>query len=107
MQWFDLVGYLGVALIVGGYFLLQSERWQSSSTRYALANAAGAALIGFSLLFDFNWPSFVIECFWFVISLYGLVRNLRLTRKKRVGYASGAGTLPASPEGGKTIPSIR
>ena len=100
MQWFDLVGYLGVALIVGGYFLLQSERWQSSATRYALANAAGAALIGFSLLFDFNWPSFVIECFWFVISLYGLVR------KKPVGYASG-GTRPASPEGDKTIPSIR
>lgn len=83
MQWFDLVGYLGVTLIVGGYFLLQSQRWHSASTRYALANAAGAALIGCSLLFDFNWSSFVIECFWFAISVYALVRNLRTIRTTR------------------------
>lgn len=77
MSWPDLVGHAGVALVVGSYFLLQNGRVRSDSPRFALANMVGAALIIVSLMVDFNWPSLVIESFWFCISLYGLVRNLR------------------------------
>jgi hypothetical protein len=28
-----------------------------------------------------NWPSLFIEIFWIAISLYGLARTLRLSRK--------------------------
>lgn len=80
MAWSDLVGHAGVALVVGSYLLLQTGRTQGTSSRFALANMAGAALIIFSLYYDFNWPSLVIECFWFCISLYGLVRSLRQKR---------------------------
>ena len=83
MQWFDLIGYLGVGLIVGSYFLLQIQYWSSTLKRFAMANAVGAALIIFSLCYAFNWPSFVIECFWFIISAYGFVRNLRATKLNR------------------------
>jgi hypothetical protein len=75
MTWADLVGYAGVALIIGSYYLLQSERWSNKSLRYALANACGSGLIIVSLLHNFNWPAFVIECFWLLISLYGLWRH--------------------------------
>ena len=79
MLWSDMVGYVGVALVVGSYFLLQSGRVLSTSPRFALANAVGAALIIVSLVYDFNWPSFVIEIFWFAASVYGLIRNRRRT----------------------------
>lgn len=79
MLWSDMVGYVGVALVVGSYFLLQSGRVLSTSPRFALANAIGAALIIVSLVYDFNWPSFVIEIFWFAASVYGLIRNRRQT----------------------------
>ncbi len=75
MTWADLVGYVGVALIIGSYYLLQSERWNNKSARYALANATGSGLIIVSLTQNFNWPAFVIECFWFVISVYGWWRH--------------------------------
>ena len=83
MQWFDLIGCLGVGLIVGSYFFLHIQYWRSTSKRFAMANAAGATLIIFSLCYALNWPSFVIECFWFVISAYGFVRNLRATNSHR------------------------
>ena len=36
-----------------------------------------ALLIGVSLLFAFNMSAFLVEAFWFVISLYGIINCLR------------------------------
>jgi len=73
---FDLAGFIGVALIVVAYLLLQLEKLPSTSSRYSLLNAAGALLIIVSLIFAFNWSAFIVEAFWFLISLMGLWRSL-------------------------------
>jgi hypothetical protein len=39
-------------------------------------NAVGAFLVMVSLLFDFNLAAFLMEAFWFLISLFGLLRPL-------------------------------
>ena len=39
---------------------------------YTLANAVGAALILYSLVFDFNLSAVIIETSWLAISLYGM-----------------------------------
>ena len=72
MNWYDIVGTLGVAIIILTYVLLQIERVRSDQLIYSLLNAAGAALILVSLYFDFNFPSFVVEFFWLLISLFGI-----------------------------------
>jgi hypothetical protein len=72
MNWYDIVGTLGVAIIILTYILLQIERVRSDQLTYSLLNAAGAALILVSLYFDFNFPSFVVEFFWLLISLFGI-----------------------------------
>jgi len=77
----DVVGTVGVALIVGSYFLLQVERVQSGSLGYSLANAAGAALILVSLAYDFNFSAFVVELFWLLTSILGVFMTLRRERK--------------------------
>jgi hypothetical protein len=77
---FDLVGFIGVLLIVIAYLLLQLDKLPSSSPSYSLLNATGALLIIFSLIFKFNLSAFIVEAFWFLISLVGLTKWL-LSRK--------------------------
>ena len=72
MNWYDIVGTLGVAVIILTYVLLQIERVRSDQLIYSLLNAIGAALILISLYFDFNFPSLVVEFFWLLISLFGI-----------------------------------
>jgi hypothetical protein len=72
--YYDVIGSLGVAMIVGSYFLLQIERIDSRSVGYSLLNGIGAGLILFSLYFDFNWSAVSMEVFWVFISLIGLAR---------------------------------
>ena len=82
---FDLVGFIGVALIIVAYLLLQLEKLQSSSLRYSLFNAAGALLIMVSLIFAFNLSAFIVEAFWFLISLVGLWRSLSARKDSKPG----------------------
>jgi hypothetical protein len=82
VTWFDLAGFLGVLLIIVAYLLLQLDKLPSSAPSFSLLNAAGALLIIVSLLFDFNFSAFLMEVFWFLISLLGLSRAL--TSRKRL-----------------------
>ena len=79
--WYDILGTLGVAIIVITYVLLQIERVRSDQIVYSLLNAIGASLILVSLYFDFNLPSVAVEFFWLVISLFGIGKYL--ARRKR------------------------
>src|SRR5215831_9929212 len=82
---FDLAGFIGVALIIVAYLLLQLEKLPSSSPRYSLLNAAGALLIIISLIFAFNLSAFIVEAFWFLISLVGLWRSLSARKHSKPG----------------------
>lgn len=76
-RWHDLVGVVGVALILGAYLLLQLRKVQSTALGFSLANGLGSALIIVSLVRDFNFSAFLIEVFWLAISLVGAVRYFR------------------------------
>ncbi len=82
----DLVGYGGVALVVGTYFMSQVGKMDSTRALYPGLNAIGAFMILVSLYFRPNPPSVVIEFFWLAISLVGLVR----AQIKRNGVKSRA-----------------
>ena len=75
--WYDILGTLGVAVIIFTYILLQLGRIRSEQLTYSLLNAAGASLILVSLYFSFNFPSFIVEFFWLLISLFGIGKYLR------------------------------
>lgn len=70
----DLVGNIGVAMIIAAYFLLQRGRWGAHSRPYLLCNLVGAALVLLSLVFDFNLSAAVIQIFWIAVSVMGLLR---------------------------------
>ena len=75
-SWFDLVGNVGVLLMVIAYLLLQLEKLSSSARSYLLLNAVGAVLVIISLKFSFNLSAFFMEAFWLLISLYGLIKSM-------------------------------
>ena len=75
-SWYDIIGTIGVGIIVVTYFLLQLGRIKSDELIYSLLNGVGAALILISLYYDFNLPSVVVEAFWLVISIFGIIRYL-------------------------------
>ena len=75
-RWFDLVGNVGVLLMVIAYLFLQLEKLSGSAVSYLLLNAAGAVLVIISLMFRFNFSAFLMEAFWLLISLYGLTRSV-------------------------------
>ena len=79
-SWFDLIGNVGVLLMVVAYLLLQLEKLSSSAISYLLLNALGAILVMISLRFRFNFSAFLMEAFWLLISLYGLAKPLLFKR---------------------------
>ena len=81
ISWFDFVGGIGVALIIGSYLLLQLNKLKSTTLAYSLANGLGALLIIISLLVDFNLSAFIIETFWVIISVVGLIRYFRMRQR--------------------------
>ena len=92
LTWFDLTGFIGVLLIIVAYLLLQLDKLPSSSPRYSLLNAGGALLIIVSLIFAFNLSAFVVEVFWFLISLLGLSRSLTSRKdSQRTGRSDSNG----------------
>ena len=76
LSWFDIAGFAGVVLIVAAYLMLQLNRLPSTAPVYSLLNAVGAFLVMVSLFFEFNLAAFLMEAFWFLISLIGLLRPL-------------------------------
>jgi len=72
--WYDFLGNIGVVLMVLAYLLLQAEKLRSSSLSYSLMNAIGAIFVVISLLYRFNLSAFLVEGFWFLISIYGLIK---------------------------------
>ena len=73
---YDFFGNVGVLLIIVAYLLLQLEKMSSKSLYFSLYNAAGALLIIISLFARFNLSAFIIEAFWLLISLVGIIRVL-------------------------------
>ena len=77
LSWHDILGTIGVVIIVVAYFMLQLGRLRSEQLLYSALNAAGALFILVSLYYTYNFPSVVVEFFWLLISLFGLAKYLR------------------------------
>ena len=69
----DIIGLTGVALLIITYALLQADRIDPKGFWYSFNNLIVAILVTVSLIYTPNLASIVIEIFWFIISLYGLI----------------------------------
>ena len=69
----DIIGMMGTILVVFAFFLIQTDKIDPKSLNYNLLNLVGAILLLISLCINFNLASFVIEIFWIIASVVGLV----------------------------------
>jgi hypothetical protein len=79
----DIVGLVGVAAYLSAYGLLQLGILTIEDGRYALLNGVGALLVIYSLIYDFNLPSFVTQTAWLILTIIGYVRLRARQRSSR------------------------
>lgn len=83
LGWSDIVGLIGSLLVATIYSLLTFEKISVQSYTHFILNIVAACLLGTSLMFNFNPGSMLIELFWFVVSIIGMIR-LYIQRKRDV-----------------------
>jgi len=77
VSYYNTVGLIGVVMMVVAFFLLQVGKATPHTPYYLWLNLIGALAVMISLFKYWNLSSFVIECFWAVISAYGLMKGRR------------------------------
>lgn len=73
----DMIGMMGVAMILVAYGLLQLGLLKHRSYRYLFLNLIGAILLLLSLFYHWNLASVIIEIVWILISVIGLAKRYR------------------------------
>jgi paired small multidrug resistance pump len=78
LEWYDWTGIAGTLMVLAAFYLLQAGRVSGTGLVYQLLNLFGAGGVLVSLWGKFNVSVFVLELAWMLVSLYGIVRSLRL-----------------------------
>lgn len=80
---FNVIGIIGVVLVLLAYLLLQIDKLQQDSITYSALNLVGSVLILISLCYTWNLASGVIEIAWLLISLFGVSKAVYLHLRSR------------------------
>lgn len=70
----DIVGIIGVTLVITAFFLTQLEKTTPNSPLYLYFNFWGAIMLLFSLYYHWNLASVIIEVLWLLISSFGIIK---------------------------------
>lgn len=77
----NIVGFIGVVIIVISYLLLQISYLKIDGLIYSVVNALGSLLVLYSLYYYWNLSAVLVEVFWFGISVYGIIKVWMHSRK--------------------------
>ena len=80
---YGIAGFLGVAFYLGSYAALQLGYLNGQGYAYAGLNMVAASCVLISLFQAFNMSSALIQVFWIIISVVGIVRAYLLTLRIR------------------------
>lgn len=73
----DLIGSIGTLIVTAAYFATQMRYLNSEDILFPVANLIGSLFMAYSLVYAFNLASALMELFWILISLAGIVNYLR------------------------------
>lgn len=71
----DIIGLIGVSIVLIAYYFLNVGKTSSSSMSYLYMNLLGSIMVLISLYYSWNLSSVIIEIAWILISLLGIYRN--------------------------------
>lgn len=72
----DILGTVGVSLLLVGFFLNLFKKIRVDSVGYGLLNIVGAGLCGVSAYLISFYPFVVLEGVWVLVSMYALFKNV-------------------------------
>jgi len=78
MTYNDIIGTIGVALILIAYFLNTERLIPVNGKLFYVINIIGAALACYASYLIFYWPFVILEGTWTLVSVYGLMRTMRI-----------------------------
>ncbi len=78
MMYNDIIGTLGVGLILLAYFLNITKLIRHDDKLYFVMNIIGAALACYASLLINYWPFVILEGTWALVSLYGLMKVMKI-----------------------------
>jgi hypothetical protein len=74
----DIVGSIGVGIILIAYYLNTASLIIKNGKLFYVLNIIGAAVACYaSWLIDY-WPFIVLEGMWTLVSIYGLMRTMKI-----------------------------
>jgi len=83
LEFFDLLGVIGAALYIGNYTLLVMRRFSADQPGYFVINLLAAGLLLVSLMHTFNLGAALIQFFFLVMSVVGIVSRVHPLRRLR------------------------
>jgi len=78
MTYNDLIGTIGVAVILIAYFLNTERLIPVNGKFFYVLNTIGAAMACYASFLISYWPFVILEGAWTLISIYGLMRTMKI-----------------------------
>ena len=77
MNMTDIIGTIGVGLILVAYFLHIFNLLSKDNKFFFLLNISGAGLACYASWMINYWPFIILEGTWFLVSVIGLIKNAK------------------------------
>lgn len=78
MVYNDIIGIIGVGMILIAYFLNTEKLIPQNGKLYYTLNVIGAAIACYASFLISYWPFIILEGTWTLVSLYGLMRIMKI-----------------------------
>jgi hypothetical protein len=78
MSYEDIIGVIGVGLILVAYFLHTAKFIENNGKLYYVMNIFGAALACYASFLIRYAPFVVLEGVWTIVSIYGLMKAMKI-----------------------------
>jgi CHASE2 domain-containing sensor protein len=78
MNYNDIVGSIGVAIILMAYFLNTEKLIKNNGKLYYVLNIIGAGLACYASFLLNYWPFVILEGAWTLVSIYGMMKTMRI-----------------------------
>ena len=78
MVYNDIIGTLGVGLILIAYFLNTEKLLPKDSKLFYVLNIIGALLACYASFLINYWPFVILEGTWTLVSIYGLMKAMKI-----------------------------